>query len=275
MYGVPEAPHEVAMDTVVYTLTQRLKVPHARLNKPGSAQGDIHLDVAHRMGRRSEPSGRPRPLILRLCDRHSKESILTFTKNLRGSQISIADQYPDAVRERRSALVPELKRQRGLGNKASLVADKLFINGQLVPRQDAVNANPQMPAYQTDDDTDSILVATPRKTVNNNMFAGYAARVSGPEDVVRAKRQLLLTAGASRATHIMVSYTYGVGAAQVKGHDVDGEYGAHNALLRATQGTTDTLVAVIRWAGPHLGPARFELVREIAGAAAQALMDTV
>ena len=83
--------------------------------------------------------------------------------------------------------------QRGLGKKASLVADKLFINGQLVPRQDAVNPTPRWPPYQTDDDSDNMLVATLCRTVNSNMFTGYAARVSGLEDVARAKRQLLLT----------------------------------------------------------------------------------
>ena len=137
-YGAPEYSKENALATVSDILTKKMKIPEARIKRPGFIKGDISLDIAHRVGKAGSQS-QPRPIVLKLVDRHSRDEILKFTSNLKGSKISVAEQYPDRIRAERAALVPELKRQRKLGNTANIRVNKLIVNGEEVPSTESRN----------------------------------------------------------------------------------------------------------------------------------------
>ena len=88
-----------------------------------------------------------------------------------------------------------------------------------------------------------------------------ATRVKTEEELISAKNQLILLPDAPSVTHIMYAYKL-----QDKiGYDEDGEYGAHKHLLKALRQHDNTLVAVLRWSGPHMGPKRFDKIEELAG----------
>ena len=46
-------------------------------------------------------------------------------------EFRVTDQLPQEVREKRKTLIPKMLEERKKGNKATLVRDKLFVNGKL------------------------------------------------------------------------------------------------------------------------------------------------
>jgi len=259
-YGAPEMSRENTLSTVMDIMTKKMKIPSSRLNKPGTIKGDISLDIAHRMGKSGSQHG-PRPIVLKLVDRHSRDEVLKFVKNLKGSNISVAEQYPGKIRAKRAALVPELKRQKGLGNAAHIRIDRLVVEGNEVPSTE--RRNPVLPSEKTkaSEPVKPTKFAEPvTQYISGNKFLAVATQVEHREDLVSAKSQLLLLPDAHTATHIMYAYKLN----SVIGYDEDGEFGAHTSLLPTLRERDNIFISVLRWSGRQLGEKRFEKIQEVA-----------
>lgn len=95
----------------------------------------IQIDVAHRVGRFVR--GKNRPVVARFMNTSSKMRVKSALRNidLRQTPFNVSEQYPNSVLNRRKELIDVMKMARRDGNRAVLVRDKLFINGQLyVPK---------------------------------------------------------------------------------------------------------------------------------------------
>jgi hypothetical protein len=86
----------------------------------------INIIVAHRIGR--FVPGKIRPIVARL-ESDSKMTIKNVLKTikLKGTDYNVSDQYPQEVKEKRKALIPELIKARAAGKTAFLRRDKLII----------------------------------------------------------------------------------------------------------------------------------------------------
>lgn len=95
-----------------------------------SARTRVLIDRAHRMG--AYKLGKPRAIVVKFKDTESKMLIKSALKNinLKATPFAVFEQYPQAVQERRKALIPEMVKARNSGKTAFLVKDKLFINGK-------------------------------------------------------------------------------------------------------------------------------------------------
>ncbi len=215
------------------------------------------------MGKISSQS-QARPIVLKLVDRYSKDQILKHTRNLKGSKISVSEQFPEKVRAKRSSLVPELKRQRGLGKTANIRVDTLYVNGKAVPSKET-----RYPIQPRQSSSSSSLSQPITLEKNHNKFQSLAAKVTTPYELANVKKQLLLIPDAPKANHIMYAYKL----KDVIGYDEDGEYGAHTHLLKSLREKADTFVAVIRWSGPHLGQQRYDVISDMAAQAITSLDD--
>jgi hypothetical protein len=71
--------------------------------------------------------------VVKLKDTESKLVIKSALKhvNLKHSNYNVTEQYPQEVKERRKALIPEMIEARKQGKRAVLVRDKLYINNIL------------------------------------------------------------------------------------------------------------------------------------------------
>ena len=87
-----------------------------RVGKPSTATDDIH-------GRQ-----RPRPLMVKFLRIKTRDTILSKSKMLKGSNIFINEDYPDSVRQKRKELLPKMKAARERGDIAFLRYDKLIIH---------------------------------------------------------------------------------------------------------------------------------------------------
>ncbi|KAJ4435109.1 hypothetical protein ANN_23684 [Periplaneta americana] len=119
-YGVEEENYEKGSDTCFVVLD--LLTKFFRLNLDVSA-----INNAYRVGR-----GKNRPIVVKLNSYFIKEHIMANTNQLKGSKIYIENDFSKEIREKRKKLVPLLKEARFKGFKASLVNDKIKINGNIV-----------------------------------------------------------------------------------------------------------------------------------------------
>ena len=119
-YGVPEDEEETweASENKVLDLTKSTM----------QIAEDIRFDRVHRLGRKRQNS--PRPIIAKVTFFKDKQKIFNKASKLKGSNISISEDYVKSVRDARRKMVPHLKAARNKGKSAALQYDKLSIEGE-------------------------------------------------------------------------------------------------------------------------------------------------
>ena len=119
-YGIPEEDEESweTSETKVLDLTKSTM----------EIAEDIRFDRVHRLGRRKQNS--PRPIIAKLTYFKDKQKIFQKAGKLKGSRVSVSEDYTKSVRVSRQKLVPHLKAARAKGKSATLQYDKLSIEGE-------------------------------------------------------------------------------------------------------------------------------------------------
>ncbi|XP_077485296.1 uncharacterized protein LOC144095427 [Amblyomma americanum] len=124
IYGVKEQGDETT-DTLHETVTKT--VFEDILGPPAT-----DIERIHRLGRPSKDNEtRPRPIILKFLDYRDKLSILKQCSKLKDSGYFIGEDFSLAVRNVRKKLWDRTKEHCDRKEKASLVYDKVKINGQL------------------------------------------------------------------------------------------------------------------------------------------------
>lgn len=115
-------PFEDCESKVHYFLENILKIDNSRQK--------VHIDRAHRIRTNTDTS--VRPVVAKFSDTASKLEVKRALKsvNLRGTPYNVTDQFPPEVLQRRKDLIPVMIQARKDGKRATLVRDKLFINGR-------------------------------------------------------------------------------------------------------------------------------------------------
>jgi ribA/ribD-fused uncharacterized protein len=90
---------------------------------------NILIDDVHRIGRPNH--FKPRPIILRLVLRTDRNRIWDARHTLKNTQIYLGEDLPDEYQKARGLLMPIFNRAKLKGAKASMVNDKIRINGNL------------------------------------------------------------------------------------------------------------------------------------------------
>ena len=113
-------------------------------NAPGTSgllnikdpMSNIQFERAHRIGARKPD--KIRPIVAKFVLSEHKDVVKAAASkfNLKAPPYDgayrVTDQLPPEVLERRKELIPRLISERAKGNKASLVRDKLYVNGKFV-----------------------------------------------------------------------------------------------------------------------------------------------
>ena len=93
---------------------------------------DISFERVHCIGKSSLTDSKPRPLITKfMYHNKDKEFVISQAKNLRDTNFVVARDFPKEIVDKRKLLLPTLKDAKKKGHTATLVYDKLYINGQL------------------------------------------------------------------------------------------------------------------------------------------------
>ena len=122
LFRISEAEGENCHHIVKDVFKNNLQMPEQRVN-------NMPLCGVHRLGKKHNE--RPRPIIVRFTCRADRDHVWSQRRLLAESNIRMGEDLPFNVREiRKNILVPALKKaQKTEGVKASIVADKLVING--------------------------------------------------------------------------------------------------------------------------------------------------
>lgn len=85
------------------------------------------IERAHRIGRRR--SGEFRPVVVKFSSFRIREKVRWNASRLGGTRFGIQEQFPRQIQEQRKQLYPILKDARKRGKRATLVVNKLYIDG--------------------------------------------------------------------------------------------------------------------------------------------------
>ncbi|PSN38432.1 hypothetical protein C0J52_26185 [Blattella germanica] len=119
IFGIREEFHERNWDTCMIVLD--ILNSHLSINL-----SEFHINNTYRLGR-----GRNRPILVKFCSFITKDYVLGRTTRLRNSNIRIDQDYYFNTRNIRKQLLPFLKKARSESQRASLVKDKIRINGKI------------------------------------------------------------------------------------------------------------------------------------------------
>ncbi|VDI17081.1 Hypothetical predicted protein [Mytilus galloprovincialis] len=73
---------------------------------------------------------KPRPIIVKFIKRQQRDTVRQNSRKLKESTISISEQFPKAIHEKRKLLFPVYKKAKEAGKQVSFNKDKLFIDGE-------------------------------------------------------------------------------------------------------------------------------------------------
>ncbi|CAG2202526.1 unnamed protein product [Mytilus edulis] len=103
------------------------------INKELGLYNTISFGNVHRFGKKDRNG--IRPIVARFTSRRDLEYVLKCAYRLKGTDYGIKEQFPKEIELKRKELYPILKQAKKDNNKAVLVRDRLYINGELYKPQ--------------------------------------------------------------------------------------------------------------------------------------------
>lgn len=244
-------------------------------------QEDIRIKVAHQIGRGSD-----RPVVVKLKFPNDKGIIfkhipeLHRKKNSKGKSFFVSEQLPEEYAERKrqhnyikklNSKLPEEQR-----------VDMSFKKGQLMVRNEPFIPDIEPPSVrqllqpttpEVEKMCEMALVEGDEEEQDNSQFVGYAVRAKSVEQVnaayTRVRKHHL------EATHVMCAYKIpNTDSSKMEGMVDDREFGAGRHLLSLIKDQAEdnlAIFAVRYYGGKHLGPNRFNYIKQVALSAIQEL----
>lgn len=259
-------------DYVIETIDQKLKI---KIDKDS-------IDRIHRIG--PKVKDRNRMIVIKFNRYKLVEHILSTAKPIlkKGkNNLFFTTQSPTETLEARKHLfaIADQYKEKDPDTKYRITNGKLFVNNTLV--KPALKAPTTTEVIQTTRDErrhliqSTILVPSEIKTKKGNQFVAFATPTASLDEARAAYKALMLTPDILSATHaIGCTSLYNVYTAKKETHwDDDGEYGASRTILKVMEelGAKNMTVFVCRkYSGIHLGPDRWDIIKEVTKAALQA-----
>ena len=237
-------------------------------NKAGisDAKSKVKIIRAHRMGVKTQD--KPRPVVVKFFTSNDKQVVMNEKKS--NNKLSVYDQYPDEIRERRRNLGPIMQKAREDGQRAVLTQGKLFVDG--IRRYGNYPVLPEIGECFTGtyDITQCNIRSGTSITAKGNTFQGHCANIASPKEA----RDLIdiLHSDSYIATAKHTSYAYRLrndSGKILQNYCDDDEYGAGSKLLELLtipgKEINNAMVVVTRWPSDQkLGNRRFQLIVEAA-----------
>ena len=101
---------------------------HAFLFEQLGIEHHIQLGNVHRFGKKNRD--RPRPIVARFIFYKDLKMVLDSATWLKNTPFGIQEQFPKVIEDKRRKLYPVFKEAKRQGKHATLVRDKLFIDGE-------------------------------------------------------------------------------------------------------------------------------------------------
>uniref|UniRef100_A0A1Y1KNT7 L1 transposable element RRM domain-containing protein n=2 Tax=Photinus pyralis TaxID=7054 RepID=A0A1Y1KNT7_PHOPY len=89
---------------------------------------EAEIQELHRIG--IKHANKTRPIFMKMRNYETKVKVMKSTKELKGTQIYITEDFPKHVMEERKVLSKHLKKAREMGHRAFMKYNKLIVNGE-------------------------------------------------------------------------------------------------------------------------------------------------
>ena len=186
---------------------------------------------------------------------------------------------PQEIQERRNRLWPKFKDAKEKAKtdrsiKVKWSQDKLHINGKTyISKDDAQFIIPSEHHRMQNQAEHQVEHSRPIRE-QGSKFQGHAAKLTRTTSVADVLASLYADHSIASADHIIYAYRLKNGTDIETSCSDDGEHGAGNRLVQLLQeeDATDVIVVCTRWfGGVHIGPKRFECIKECSKEALQKL----
>ncbi|XP_041369643.1 uncharacterized protein LOC121383617 [Gigantopelta aegis] len=159
--GIPETGPDENTELLLITFIQK----DMEIEQP------ISFERVHRFGKRGY-SG-PRPIVAKFYKFKDREMVRKAAPTkLKGKTFGVNEQFPKEINDRRKELYPYYKQAKRAGKRASLVYDKLYIDGTLFKKDARNTTHEQMDATGGQDQQTQGLRTekrtTPPRTTTNS-----------------------------------------------------------------------------------------------------------
>ena len=234
----------------------------------------VKVDIAHRIESRGKSKNKP--LVVYMETRSSKNHVMSNVRNLVDASISVSEQLPKPMQERRLNQLGAFKKLRSQHgkDKVKLVRDKLILDGKIQNPRFEQNTVKPMSAQVDADDFD--FIQSDKQSIEKSQFWGYSRLIETTEEVQESLAKLLEDEDNANSTHIVYAYKLKDSNGQVVlGNCDDREVGASKILLdELTKADINAFIAVVRvFGGKNLGAKRFEAYRDHAKSLMKGLKD--
>ena len=163
--GIPEDKKESNKDC-------KRKLLDVIKDKLGIESNQIQFQRCHRLGPKTQKSGKSREIIARFLRFGDRQEVWFNRNKLKNTNIVIHEDFPFEIEERRSKLYPSFKAARKANKQASLIGDKLYIEGRRYT-VDTLNEIPAdfQPSNLAVRENDHMLLFYGRNSVFSNFFS--------------------------------------------------------------------------------------------------------
>ena len=249
----------------------------------GLIKAHMNLDVEfiriHRNGPKHPGNPKPRIITGKLKNYNDKEHILQVMRQLREDKNSslpfyITPQTPQQVHENKKKL-----QDLNYKYRTDKVMTKITGNTLVFPNGNVYRDKVQEPRAEDlltmkEEEVKKLEDITVYATEGGNSFKAIASQVSSYAQVRNFYRRVLRDPEYASANHNILVYRFTGSEGLVHdGYQDNGEYGAGRRILKelCDQNVSNAVVIVSRINGKHLGPRRFQIMKDIATSAAEML----
>lgn len=213
--GIPEQDGETEQNVLEKTrllMSQQLELQDV---------DKINITRCHRMyqpmhtkyqNNTTNPHTRPRDIIVRFYSYTDKSRVMQAARNLKGTGIFLNDQYPREMESRRRILRPIMNHAKYLKKKASIVQDRLIIDGKTYD-MDNLNQIPFDTAVIATKSSDTCLLFGGRLAIFSNFhtstFTINGLSYSSVEQYYQREKAMAMN-NANIATEIMMETDPGI-----------------------------------------------------------------
>ena len=264
-YNIPELERET--DDTTADVLRTFMQDELKIQEPDLT--GILFDRVHRFGKKL--NGKSRAIIARFAPYKGKEIVLRHAKNLdKSKKFVISEQLPAELHDRKQRLMPVYHKARRESKKSKWVVDKLLVEGNMFTahKDNVSNVNTGV----IEKAIEMKVKSTPPKTHLKSTFQGHAVNISCQDDIIPALNAVRADPRIARAEHNIYAYRLDQKDGILEHYDDDREWGAGRNILTLLKqkNIVNKLIVVTRWfGGSHIGPVRFQLIKDVAGQALQ------
>jgi hypothetical protein len=202
------------------------------------------------------------------------DNVLKHANRLRGKTHYVSRQMPPAQKERNQFAYPEFKELKDdPSKKARLTNGRLFVQG----KEQIKYSLSVLPVIDPGHSMESSFSASDECDDEQNVFRGYASKVTSLTDISAVRQELLRDSKVSSSHHLIMAYRIKLdGGTLCENFDSDGDHGTGIELLKSMRRNEviNCVFFATRHCHPghkHIGSRRFTHVNELCAKALEAL----